>query len=598
MANGARPLLASRGLPAALPRRLARAVRRPARRVPIAIPVIETVADATSQAPRDDVGGTYARYVLGVLVVVYVFNFIDRQILSILAEEIKADLNISDGDIGFLFGTAFAVFYAIFGIPLGRLADLWVRKSLISVGLFFWSGMTALSGTAQSFGQLAMYRFGVGIGEASATPAAFSMLSDYFAPRVRATVIALYSSGVYIGAGIGVFLGGLIVDSWKGWYPDPALAPLGLKAWQAAFLAVGVPGLGVSLWVSTLREPQRGMSEGMTTPRHPHPFREALREFLAVLPGLTLLGIFLAGGRARELTINLTAAAAVIALAVGLTALTHSAAQWAALGVGVYAAISWVQVLQLRDPAVHAMVFGSKALLACCVAFPSVAFVTYGIGFWSSPFFIRVHHVSTTEVGTYLGLSSAVGGFIGVSLGGYLGDRLRRVTPLARMWVGMAAPVLCAPPLLVMLHTQNIVLAYAANFVFSILSPMWIGPAASTVNDLVMPRMRALASAFYLLMVTFIGLALGPYLMGVASDAFTRQGMAAGDALRLAMELGLSMLLLTVAMIIVAMRHLPAEERSRLDRARAVGESIGESIGEPIGEMAGKPGGEVAGQPG
>ena len=164
-------------------------MRRPARRVPIAIPAIETVAGATSKAPREDVGGTYARYVLGVLVVVYVFNFIDRQILSILAEEIKADLNISDGDIGFLFGTAFAVFYAIFGIPLGRLADLWVRKSLISVGLFFWSGMTALSGTAQSFGQLAMYRFGVGIGEASATPAAFSMLSDYFAPRVRAMLI-------------------------------------------------------------------------------------------------------------------------------------------------------------------------------------------------------------------------------------------------------------------------------------------------------------------------------------------------------------------------------------------------------------------------
>lgn len=98
-----------------------------------------------------EIGGAYAKYVLGVLFLVYIFNFIDRQILSILAEDIKTDLGISDAQIGFLFGTAFAVFYALFGIPLGKLADVWNRKSLISVGLLFWSIMTALSGTARSF---------------------------------------------------------------------------------------------------------------------------------------------------------------------------------------------------------------------------------------------------------------------------------------------------------------------------------------------------------------------------------------------------------------------------------------------------------------
>ena len=133
-----------------------------------------------------EVGGRYAKYVLFVLVIVYVFNFIDRQILSILAEDIKADLGISDAEIGFLYGTAFAVFYAVFGIPMGKLADVWVRKNLIAIGLAFWSLMTALSGTARSFGMLAACRFGVGIGEASASPAAFSMLSDYFPPRVCA----------------------------------------------------------------------------------------------------------------------------------------------------------------------------------------------------------------------------------------------------------------------------------------------------------------------------------------------------------------------------------------------------------------------------
>ncbi|NJN52820.1 MAG: MFS transporter [Gammaproteobacteria bacterium] len=195
-----------------------------------------------------EVGGRYAKYVLGVLVIVYIFNFVDRQILSILAEEIKADLGISDADIGFLYGTAFAIFYAVFGIPLGKLADVWMRGRLISVGLAFWSLMTALSGTAKSFASLAVYRFGVGIGEASATPAAFSMLSDYFPPRLRATALAIYSSGIYIGAGIGLFIGGVVVEGWRDAFPDPATAPFGIKPWQAAFFVVGLPGLAMAIW--------------------------------------------------------------------------------------------------------------------------------------------------------------------------------------------------------------------------------------------------------------------------------------------------------------------------------------------------------------
>ena len=150
----------------------------------------------------------YKHYVLFVLVLVYIFNFIDRNILSILAEDIKADLGIDDAQMGFLYGTVFAVFYAVFGIPLARFADVWTRRSLVSVGLGFWSLMTAASGLARSFSMLAVCRIGVGIGEASASPAAYSMLSDYYPPRVRATVIAIYAAGVYIGAGIGIFLGG------------------------------------------------------------------------------------------------------------------------------------------------------------------------------------------------------------------------------------------------------------------------------------------------------------------------------------------------------------------------------------------------------
>lgn len=187
---------------------------------------------STAQPVPDDAppsGGLYAHMVLALLVLVYVFNFIDRNILSILAEDIKADLGVTDSEMGFLYGTAFAVFYAVFGIPLARFADVWVRRSLVSVGLLFWSAMTALSGLARSFSALALYRIGVGIGEASASPAAYSMLSDYYHPRHRATVIGIYSSGVYLGGGIGLFLGGWILDSWATAYPDPATAPFGFK---------------------------------------------------------------------------------------------------------------------------------------------------------------------------------------------------------------------------------------------------------------------------------------------------------------------------------------------------------------------------------
>ena len=142
------------------------------------------------QSPK--VGGAYAHYVLFVLIIVYVFNFVDRQILSILSEDIKRDLGVTDAQMGFLYGTVFAVFYAVFGIPLARFADVWVRRSLISIGLMFWSAMTALSGFAKSFPMLAALRIGVGIGEASASPAAYSMLSDYYSPKVRACL--LYTS--------------------------------------------------------------------------------------------------------------------------------------------------------------------------------------------------------------------------------------------------------------------------------------------------------------------------------------------------------------------------------------------------------------------
>ncbi len=516
-----------------------------------------------------EIGGLYAHYVLMVLVIVYVFNFIDRQILSILAESIKADLGVSDAQIGFLYGTVFAVFYAVFGIPLARFADVWVRRSLISAGLFFWSAMTALSGTARSFSVLALYRIGVGIGEASASPAAYSMLSDYYSPKRRATVIAIYSSGVYIGAGIGLVLGGWILDQWTASFPvNP---PLGLKGWHVAFMAVGLPGLLMAAWVRTLREPIRGLSEGLVTKPHPAPYKVLGTEMAAVIPPFSIVAIVRTGASLR---FNLIALVGIAIVAVLLITLTGSVAQWVATGIGVYVTISWAQSLKSRDPATFGMIFGSKAMIYTMIAFPTIAFVAYGVGFWTAPYLMRAHGATATEVGIWLGLGGAAGGFLGVTIGGIAADWLKTKYPSGRLVLGYVAIAGMVPTILALIYAESLYVAFWINFFATLVGACWPGVPPSTANDLVMPRMRAVAGAYYILVNTFIGLALGPYVIGQISDVFVANGSGSAEALRNAMACSMLIFVVSIFCLIMAQRHLPKDESSRLDRARAMGESL------------------------
>ena len=504
-----------------------------------------------------------ANYTLGVLVVVYVFNFLDRQIVSILAERIKADLGVSDAQIGFLYGTAFAVFYALFGIPLGRLADVWDRRRLIALGLAFWSAATAASGLARGFGQLAAARIGVGIGEASATPAAFSLLSDLFPPARRATVLAIYSSGIYIGAGLGLGLGGLIVDRWDAAFTN-APPPFGLAGWQVAFLVVGLPGLLLAGWVTTLREPTRGVMDGLPASVDVHPWRAFGRELRAVLPPFTVLHLVLARAGWRVVARNLAAALAITIGAALLTLVVGTPAQWIALGVGLYAAVSWAQALALRDRPAAALILNTPTLRAAALGFACLAFTGYGLGFWLAPFLVRVHGVSEADVGLVLGGISAVAGWLGVTAGGVLADRWHRTRPHGRLLVGLVNALVPLPLALWLLWTDSTWLIYVLAFPLLLSTSLWIGPGASTVQDLVLPRMRAVASAAYLLVVTFIGLALGPYVIGRLSVAF-------GD-LRLAMACGLVANVFAALCLVYATRHIAHDAASVRERARAVGE--------------------------
>jgi MFS family permease len=522
--------------------------------------IAASAAETLAQAPR--VGGAYANYVLGVLVLVYVFNFLDRNIITILAEDIKADLGVSDAEIGFLYGTAFAVFYAIFGIPLGRLADVWMRRTLIATGLGFWSLMTGLSGIARGFGELAAARIGVGVGEASATPAAFSMLSDSFPPRRRATVLAIYSSGVYIGGGLGLMIGGQIVGRWDAAFPvDP---PFGLAGWQAAYFIVGLPGLLLAVWVRMLREPSRGVADGIATAAEPHPFRAFGHELRAVLPPFTLWHLWRAGAGPRGIALNLACAAALVAVAALLVRATGDTAQWIALGFGVYAALSWTMGLGLRDRPCAALLFRTPSLRSVVLAVACLAFSGYALAGWTPVYFRRVLGQPSGEVGTIIGLTAAIAGLLGVTLGGLLADRLRQGRVEGRLYVALAGALLPIPLAWWMLSTRDVTLAYVVNFPLSVLSAIWIGVGASTLQDLVLPRMRAVASAFYLLVITFVGLALGPYCVGALSDA-------TGD-LAASMRWSLAANLLAAVFVWLAMRTLAHDERMLRARARDAGE--------------------------
>lgn len=199
----------------------------------------------------------YAWYVVGVLTFVYVFSFIDRQILNLLVRPIRRDLGISDTQMSLLMGLSFALFYTFFGLPLGRLADAKSRRTIIAIGFAFWSAFTAGCGLAKNFLQMLLLRMGVGVGEAALSPAAYSLITDYFPPKRRATAISVYSMGIYIGSGLAFIIGGTVAglaakqDLWQ--------LPLvgATRPWQVVFFIVGLPGVLLALLMYTVREPKR-----------------------------------------------------------------------------------------------------------------------------------------------------------------------------------------------------------------------------------------------------------------------------------------------------------------------------------------------------
>ena len=212
---------------------------------------------STTESPR------YRAVVLLMLVVVYTFNFIDRQIVGILAIPIKADLGLTDTQLGLMGGLAFALFYTLLGIPIAMLADRANRTVIMTVALVVWSAMTAVCGLAQNFAQLFLARLGVGVGEAGGVAPAYSLVADYFPSEQRARALAAYSFGIPLGSSLGILFGGLIAS---------------LIDWRSAFIAVGAAGVVLApLFKLLVREPVRGRYDARGASARPASLREVLR---------------------------------------------------------------------------------------------------------------------------------------------------------------------------------------------------------------------------------------------------------------------------------------------------------------------------------
>lgn len=376
-----------------------------------------------------------ATLVLTLLLFAYILNYLDRQILGILAGPIIADLHLRDTDFGILTGPPFAILYSVLGIPFAFLADRTSRSRVVATALAFWSAFTALCGTASSFWQLFLFRMGVGIGEAGGVAPSYALLADYFEPERRARALAIFSLGVPIGLALGTLIGAYIAHA---------------VSWRAAFFTMGVAGVLLApVLLIFVRDP---------------PWQ------------------------------------------------THAAA----------APIGQVFPLLARKP-----VFWLLALAASCSSLCG-----YGLATWIPSVLERSFHLSLIARGQFLSSVIVIGGCIGVFSGGWLADRLG---VMDRGWYAKLPAIawlITAPTFAAGLMVPNLWFAWPLLLIPNALNILWLGPVITAVQHLVPRRMRATASASFLLINNLIGLGVGPPLIGRLSDALKHSYGA--DALRYA----------------------------------------------------------------
>lgn len=538
------------------------------------------------QADGRRLGGLRSWYVLILLTLISAVSLLDRQVITILAVDIKRDLGMNDSEIGLVYGTFFAVFYALFSIPLGRLADGWVRTRQVALSLTAWSFATIGCAFAGGFASMSAWRAAVASGEAGAGPAAYSLVADIFPKRRRATAMAVYGASAALGVGLSMLVGGLVVGWWNGRFPG-GHGWFGLVGWQAAFIAAALPGFVLAFLVLLVREPVRGQSDGIIQPSEPRPFRRAGLEFMALVPPFTFFNLkALGAGPAdwRRAFVTLAIILVFIALATAGTLaitppdrlkiygyvlgvpMTSHLIQWTVVGFGSYAALSWIQAQRFRDPASHAVMWSSPAFIALLVVASVNLMINYGYTAFLAPYAIQHYGLPPEVVGPKVGIAAMIAGGSGTILGGVIADLARRYSPIGRMWVLLFTTVLPLPLVFVTFAQPTLDGFVLWFFISSIILTGWLPCCIATLHDLVLPRMRGAAVAILYLGITIFGMGTGPYLVGLLSDV-------TGDLGRSIVMMYAASLVVWIA-VIVAMRNLPRDESSLVARARAAGEPV------------------------
>jgi MFS family permease len=539
-----------------------------------------------AQAEGRKLGGLRSWYTLILLTVIAAVSLLDRQVITILAVDIKRDLGLNDSEIGLVYGTFFAVFYALFSIPLGRLADGWVRTRQVARSLTAWSVATIGCAFAGGFGSMSAWRAAVASGEAGCSPAAYSLVADLFPKRRRATAMAIYGASAALGVGLSMLVGGFVVGWWNARFPG-GHGWLGLVGWQAAFIAAALPGFVLAVLIMLVREPVRGQSDGIIEPPEPHPFKRAGLEFMALVPPLTFFNLKALGARRPDWWRALITLVAILAFVFAATAatlaitppervniyghlfglpLTSHLIQWAVVGFGAYAALSWIQAQRFRDPASYAVMWSSPTFIALLVIASVNLMINYGYTAFVAPYAIQHYHLPPEVVGPKLGIAAMIAGGSGTIIGGVIADIARRYSPNGRMWVLLATTVIPVPLAFVTFAQPTLDSFIVWFFISSVILTGWLPCGVATLHDLVLPRMRGAAVAILYLGITIFGMGTGPYLVGLMSDV-------TGDLGRSIVSMYAAAPIVWIA-VIVAMRRLPRDEATLLARARAAGEPV------------------------
>lgn len=398
----------------------------------------------------------YRTYVLIALMMVYTLNFIDRTLISVVAQPIINTFQLNDTQWGLLSGPPFALFYAAMGIPIAMWADRGNRVFIIALCIIIWSAMTALCGLATSFLWLLMFRIGVAVGEAGCTPPANSLITDYYPPKSRAGALGIYSMGVTLGGVLAQLFGGSIAGikgaDFGAWLNSIGIGFLfsgidwsTVEGWRIAFVVVGAPGILIAIILYfTLREPPRGYSDPPSAKAvEKAGFLDAFKEFA---PKPTFW--------------------------------------WLSIGAAM------------------------------------VAFVGYGLISFQAPFFQRVHGINVRDAAVLYGAPLSAVAAVGTFLGGFLSEKLEHRFPTIAAWLPGAGLLIAIPAYIAAFFSPNITVAFILWIIAAVTHYAYLSGQYMVGTAIVSPGSRATTISVMLLIISLIGNGIGPLFVGAMSDFF------------------------------------------------------------------------------